>query len=258
MELLNADNGMSPAWSPDGARIAFLSNRKSGWDLYTMRPDGADLQRLTHGRAPERPAWSADSDWIAFEREKAIEAVPVDGGEIRILLPEAGCGGAPAWAPHDDRLAFAQRGDLYLLPAPDAASERLTAGGADGAPSWSPDGVALAFSRSGAIWTVDVDSAREHRLTEGSEDDEPVWSPDGAAILFVRGGRLWSVAAAGGPPAPLVGLPEPAGSPSYAPGGGAFAFHAYQAGNWEIYVAHPDGSGARSLTQATWVSSRPD
>ena len=55
MELLNANNGMAPAWSPDGDRIAFLSNREAGWDLYLMADDGADAVRLTSGRSPEAP-----------------------------------------------------------------------------------------------------------------------------------------------------------------------------------------------------------
>ena len=74
MELISAENGMSPTWSPDGEQIAFLSNRAEGWDLYTMPSDGGEATRLTSGATADAPAWSHDGRWIAVERNHRIEA----------------------------------------------------------------------------------------------------------------------------------------------------------------------------------------
>jgi Tol biopolymer transport system component len=258
MELLNANNGMAPAWSPDGRWIAFLSNREAGWDIFRMAADGSDQVRLTSGRAPEAPAWTADGEWILFERDRRIEVVGVDGTESRTVIEEAGWGSAPACRPGTEQFAFVHEGDIHLGDLGGNILSRITASGGDASPSWSPDGGSVALSRSGAIWVVDVGSGQERRLTEGSEDEEPAWSPDGERIVFVRAASLWITDAASGPPQPLPGMPEPAGSPTWSPDGEGLALHAYQAGNWEIVVARADGGGARSLTEATWISSRAD
>ncbi len=264
MELLNANNGMAPAWSPAGRTIAFLSNRESGWDLYRMDADGGTVVRLTSGRSPERPAWSTDGAWIVFERDRTIERIPARGGEARVVIAEAGWRSAPACRSIAPELAYARDGGIHLAALGGTLGDQVTSGGSDSTPSWSPAGDAIAFSRSGAIWLVDVASGREQRLTEGSEDEEPAWSPDGSRIVFVRAGALWLVDPEGGPPGPLIspipGTPGLAGSPTWAPDGERIAVQAYQAGNWEIIVvrADADADGPQRLTEATWISSRVD
>lgn len=56
-----------PAWSPDGSRIAFASNRRSSYQIYTMKPDGSDVTLVanTEGRATA-PVWSRDGSRIYF------------------------------------------------------------------------------------------------------------------------------------------------------------------------------------------------
>ena len=57
----------SPAWSPDGSRIAFVSNRGGNGQVYTMNPEGGEVQRLTHNSGEEHaPRWSRDGSRIAF------------------------------------------------------------------------------------------------------------------------------------------------------------------------------------------------
>ena len=62
-----------PAWSPDGQKIAFTSNRDGGgndWDIYVMNADGSDIARLTDGAGNEYPAWSPDGQKIAFSSDR--------------------------------------------------------------------------------------------------------------------------------------------------------------------------------------------
>ena len=61
-----------PAWSPDGKRIAFFSDRDGVSDLYTMNADGTDLIRLTDAvGGDEAPAWSPDGQYIVFQSDRA-------------------------------------------------------------------------------------------------------------------------------------------------------------------------------------------
>jgi len=82
--------GASPAWSPDGSRIAF----SDGGDIVVMLPTGIALRRLTSGSSRDRdPVWSPDGREIAFVRQRVgkrdrLERVPASGGVARPVVTE--------------------------------------------------------------------------------------------------------------------------------------------------------------------------
>jgi dipeptidyl aminopeptidase/acylaminoacyl peptidase len=90
-------NALDPAFSPSGARIAFI---RSGFGLYTMNPDGNGLKRLTTNGRDSYPAWSPDGKWISFVRPFKTKwrawIIPATGGKQRLLArtPPAG---RPSW-----------------------------------------------------------------------------------------------------------------------------------------------------------------
>jgi len=93
-----------PAWSPDGTKVAFVSNRGGAYDLYVMNADGTSVAQLTHDQATEgRPAWSPDGTRIAFASDKGGDAeiyvMNADGSNVVRLTNSAGPDGWPAWAP---------------------------------------------------------------------------------------------------------------------------------------------------------------
>lgn len=93
-----------PAWSPDGRRIAFASNRGGAWDIYVMTADGSQIQRLTDGTGTNvNPSWSPDGQQIVFAGRRsggwALYMINADGGNIRRLTYNKDEDFRPAWRP---------------------------------------------------------------------------------------------------------------------------------------------------------------
>lgn len=156
----------SPAWSPDGRRIAYYSEEGSRPGLYLMRADGSQRIRILDGDA-EYPSWSPDGTRLAF-----------------MSL------GFPPGSSSSDY-------DVYVVDADGTGLRQLThLPGEDGWPAWSPDGRTIAFDHNVsstdnrfafAIYLVDADGASPHAITpvDGRLSfDYPDWSRDGSMILF--------------------------------------------------------------------------
>ncbi len=94
----------SPTWSPDGTRIAFVSDRDGNEEIYLMDPDSANLRRLTHNKAEDWfPAWSPDGKWIAFSSNRdgnhEIYVMPADGSDQKRLTNNDAEDWGPVWRP---------------------------------------------------------------------------------------------------------------------------------------------------------------
>jgi Tol biopolymer transport system component len=144
-----------PAWSPDGTRIAFASNRDGNYDIYVMDADGSDVVQLTtDGVGPpvvnnRYPTWSPDGTSIAYasnrlERDEEIYVLDPDAPadpDVR-LTDNPGLDRWPAWSPGGSRIAFASNRDgtfdIFTMNAVDGSGvTRLTSGTARRTePSW--------------------------------------------------------------------------------------------------------------------------
>jgi Tol biopolymer transport system component len=200
---------VEPAWSPDGARIAFRSDRDGDEEIYVMNADGSNPVRLTSQPGEDRnPAWSPDGSRIAFETwstrdtQSKIAVMNADGTAVTVTNQD---GSAPSWSPDGQRIVFAS-GPIYLMNADGTGVTRLTnpwntgiPGAAieyDTNPTWSPDGTSIVYARSSCwdgcthqIMRVGADGSGEASLTgtggyEGTSEGEPVWSPEGKKIAF--------------------------------------------------------------------------
>ncbi len=213
----------SPAWSPDGTKIAFLSFRKGDGEIYVMDGDGSNVRELTFSLATDDdPAWAPDGRSIAFESYRTgdpeIWIMRADGGSQRQLTSSAGFDGDPAISPDGSRIAFTSTRDgnreLYVMNADGSGQRRLTFTGGvvsipevesvDENPAWSPDGSGIYFdsTRDGnvEIYVMRADGSGQTRLTDSPGLDAlPVPSPDGRQILFSserdeRGARrMWTM-----------------------------------------------------------------
>jgi TolB protein len=116
--LTTSSHDNFPVWSPDGGRIAFTSKREDNYDVYTIKPDGTDVKRLTTDPGNDaHSVWSPDGKWIAFSSgmqgfkdEAALHphnpqpygeicVMRADGSGIRVLTDNQYEEATPAWMP---------------------------------------------------------------------------------------------------------------------------------------------------------------
>jgi hypothetical protein len=192
-----------PAWSPDGSRIAFQSDRTGSLDIYTMAADGTDVRPVTaEPTADWGASWSPDGARIAFSSDRTgsgdIYTARSDGADVTRLSQSDAGDFNPAWSPDGKRIAFdsaqADGGFEVVSMAADGTDlRRLTdAPGSSYLPVWSPDGASIAFdtSRDGdlEVYVMNADGTGQRNLTRNPGVDDgwfgPSWSPNGAAILY--------------------------------------------------------------------------
>ena len=200
-----------PSWSPDGGRIAFISNRNGGnYQIYVMDSNGKNLRRLTRGVRDWFPAWSPDGQTIAFEGFGAeepflkIHVVAPDGTNWQRLGADVPSSDRhPTWSPDSRRIAFVswregEGSEIYVMDADGRHSTRLTFNDvSDRQPAWSPGGDKIAFcsndnqdfgARDFEIFVMDADGKNRRQLTDNEREDwHPVWSPNGNTIAY----ELW-------------------------------------------------------------------
>ncbi len=188
------DDDDQPAFSPDGTRIAFRSERDGG-GIFVMGRTGEAVRRVT--RVGFKPTWNPDGTMLAYATEN-VDLNPQNSG---------------------------QRGELWVVDVASGETRRVT--DADAAlPSWSPHGLRIAFlhrlgeTAQGHVWSAPAGGGAATAVTTGlARDWNPAWSPDGRFLYFVsdRGGsmNLWRVRideASGRPLADPVPVTTPATS----------------------------------------------
>ena len=197
----------SPAWSPDGTKIAFNAGRQLGGHIdggiYVMNADGGHQVRVSGSRtyATDNPTWSPDGTMIAYAAfaDTSFYTAPLtsidmfvvnaDGSGERRLASLPGYEFFPAWSPARARIAFASlRRDrsayeLYAIKADGTGLTRLDVDvWPERPPSWSPDGTRIAFvsypDLTSDIYTVRSDGTGLTRLTNSAAADRaPLWRP---------------------------------------------------------------------------------
>lgn len=170
-----------PRWSPDGTRLAFLSDRGGRNAIYLLDPRGGEARLLTNEPTPVREfEWSPDGKQIAFTR---IDE-PTGEGEPRVI-------GGNERALH-----------VYVAEVESGKSRKLTTGDLTTFNfDWAPDGSELVLARGKGIGLDALHSTDLHivSLSDGAvrplvvrpgHDNNPRYSPDGKSIVFTSAGGV--------------------------------------------------------------------
>jgi hypothetical protein len=183
-----------PAWSPDGTKIAFQSNRDhEAGEVYVMDADGANVTRVTDNLSFDgEPAWSPDGTKIAFTSDRDggasdIYVMDADGDNATRLTDDAGADAEPSWSIDDHGIAFQSDRDgnseIYTMDADGTDETNVTGDPRDDRnPDWASQYNRILFTRTGddfsEVWVMDPDGSDQGGLTvpgtpEG--DFEPTW-----------------------------------------------------------------------------------
>ena len=142
----------APVFSPDGSRIAFVSDRAGGFpELYLMNAGGGNVRRLTNNsQIDANPSWSPDGTRLVFERccvngTSNIYTIDVATRVEMALTGPPTQGFDPSWSPDGTRIAYVSFGtgdrniDVWVMNADGSSQTRLTnAAGPDLSPDWQP------------------------------------------------------------------------------------------------------------------------
>lgn len=181
-----------PAFSPDGTRIAFTSNRDGNNEIYVMNVDGSGVRRLTrHPGIDTTPTWSPSGTHVAFVSERDgtqnIWRVDAQGLEQPVKLTHESAVDRPTWSPPPlNEIAYTSRTggagyDIKIIDVASGVTRAITTGeGSNESPAFSPTGRHIAFvtSRWGKsqIAVIGRDGRGLRQITRSGENKYPNWS----------------------------------------------------------------------------------
>jgi len=241
MQLTQSGHDNSPAWSPDGKTLAFISSRDGNSQVYLLSMDGGEARKLTTlSTGADLFQWSPDGKTIAFTSEVYLDCKDDACNQKRDEEREKSKVKARVYDHllfrHWDHWSEGKRSHLFLMP---------TDGGAP-AHDLTPN--------------ADYDIPPDQR----GEDTDIAFSPDSKEICYTAvpdkieaistNGELFLVSVSGGEPKKITTNPGFDGNPVYSPDGKYIAYHAqltaeYEADRWRVMLYDRQTGKSENLSE---------
>src|SRR5450830_533891 len=200
---------ISPAWSPDGTKVAYVSLEAKKPVVYVQNL--ITKQRIVvanYKGSNSAPSWSPDGTKLAIALARdgltQVYMVNADGGGLRRLTNTNGIDTEPQFSADGQNIYFTSDRSggpqIYKMSANGGDAQRVTFGGSYNiSPRISPDGKTLAYisQRGGRfqLYALDLTNGQEQRLSDTVKDESPSFSPNGKYIMYAtESGRRGSLA----------------------------------------------------------------
>lgn len=196
--LVSPEPIISPAWSPDGRELAYVSFESQKAVVYVQDASSGKRRAVANFRGSNSaPAWSPDGQTLAVTLSRdggsQIYQMGRNGDNVRRLTQSIGIDTEPVYAPDGRSVYFvSDRGggpQIYRTSVSGAAVERITfTGNYNISPAISPDGRLLAYiSRQGnafKLYVQDLSGGTPQALSDTTDDESPSFAPNGRLIIY--------------------------------------------------------------------------
>lgn len=258
-------------FSPDGTRIAFLSNQSGASNIYVVPVEGGEHIQLTNTKGENSwHSWSPDGKTIAFQSNSGgkygIWIIPSSGGEGRLLSDSAYHSGRPKWSPDGSEIAYhsniESNWNIWAVSIKTGETRQITDQPDDEfIYGWSPDGSQITYyyqSKSTGhwdIWTVSSTTDQTKQLTRQSGNANLFgWSPDGTMLGYSYSDQdhrdLYIVSIDGGEPKNVSHHAGEEWHPSWSPDGKKILFYTtWDDAMTDIWMTDPISGELTQVTQ---------
>ncbi len=209
--LTSTEPLLSPAWSPDGETLAYVSFEHKRTAVYVQDiRSGRRQQVAAWPGLNAAPAWSPDGTRLALSLSKEgnpeIHVLNLVDNQLQRLTHEPAIDTEPTWSPDGRLIAFtSDRGgspQIYLMPSAGGPAKRISfAGSYNAAPDFSPKGDKIALlNGNGNSYSIAVlDLAKRHTslLSQTGMDESPCFAPNGGMVIYATGRELAAVSTDG-------------------------------------------------------------
>lgn len=210
---------LSPSWSPDGSKIAYVSDKDGKADIWVMELSSKSAQRITDTPTPANmPVWSPQGDRIAYITDIGnsifisgeIQVLDIASGQSRVVSEPIFGPSAPAWSPDGSKLAVYHRmpmnsrfreglNAIYLVAA-DGLGDPVWVSPVPGKslgrrqfnrPAWSSDGD-IVYRIDGQLWSapLSTDGKLGDATMVADSGENPSWSANAQSMVYLDGARI--------------------------------------------------------------------